>query len=288
MVRRDADNSRAVGPRSARGISPAGGSPVPVSAGAPGSRPHVGGGDPSARAGRRRPVRQRELRSGEQARGPQARGPQHEVKPAASTEEQSEGRAAHVTAKVTLDAPVPERVSSLGGVRGAARVQGEVLNSGDPSAQPPSRQARPYESMTKSGRAQRESEGIVVLETGAKASGTNVVKKNAAGGKGPRFDRVEEAGKREGMTGKTGSNDPGGRRPRDKVRELQRRLWIAAKRNPGRRFHALYDHISSSDVLLEAWKRVRKNKGSAGVDRVALVEIEQCGVERSSSSSARV
>lgn len=157
-------------------------------------------------------------------------------------------------------------------------MQGEVLNSGDPSAQPPSRQARPYESKTKSGCAQRESEGIVVPETGAEALGTNVVKKNAAGGKGPCFDRVEGAGKREGMAGRSGPNDPGGRRPRDKVRELQRRLWIAAKRSPGRRFHALYDHISRSDVLLEAWKRVRKNKGSAGVDKVTLAEIEHRGV----------
>ena len=103
---------------------------------------------------------------------------------------------------------------------------------------------------------------------------------NAAGGKGPYGDRVEEAGKREGMAGKTGSNDPGGRRPRDKVRQLQRRLWAAAKRSPRRRFHALYDHIGRSDVLSEAWKRVRRNRGAAGVDRVTLVEVEQYGVDR--------
>jgi RNA-directed DNA polymerase len=46
------------------------------------------------------------------------------------------------------------------------------------------------------------------------------------------------------MAGKTGPNDPGGISSlRDKVRQLQRRLWAAAKRAPGRRFHALYDHI---------------------------------------------
>jgi hypothetical protein len=45
------------------------------------------------------------------------------------------------------------------------------------------------------------------------------------------------------MAGETGPNDPGGLVPRDKVRELQRRLWAGAKRAPGRRFHALYDHI---------------------------------------------
>ncbi|MCZ7686774.1 MAG: group II intron reverse transcriptase/maturase [Sandaracinaceae bacterium] len=81
------------------------------------------------------------------------------------------------------------------------------------------------------------------------------------------------------MAGRTGPNDPGGRRPRDKVRELRRRLWAAAKRSPGRRFHALYDHIGRSDVLSEAWKRVRSNKGAAGVDRVTLAEVEQRGVD---------
>src|SRR5690606_25052636 len=119
----------------------------------------------------------------------------------------------------------------------------------------------------------------VVPETEASASGTNAVKNNAAGGKGPCGDHVGGAGKREGMAGTTGPNDPGGRRPRDKVRELQRRLWVAAKRHPERRFHALYDHIGRRDVLSEAWKRVRSNKGAAGVDRVTLVEVEQRGVD---------
>lgn len=44
-------------------------------------------------------------------------------------------------------------------------------------------------------------------------------------------------------------------RPDDKVRRLQRRLWVAAKQQPGRRFHALYDRIWRSDVLREARKR---------------------------------
>lgn len=127
---------------------------------------------------------------------------------------------------------------------------------------------------------QRESEGITVLKTAAQATGTNAVKNNAAGGKDPWGGHAEEAGKREGMPGKTGANDPGGRRPRDKVRQLQRRLWAAAKRAPGRRFHALYDHFWRSDVLQEAWRRVRTNRGAAGVDRRSLHDVEQYGVER--------
>lgn len=111
-------------------------------------------------------------------------------------------------------------------------------------------------------------------------SGTNVVTNNATGGKGPWGGHVDEAGKREGMAGTTGPNNPGGRRPRDKVRQLQRRLWAAAKQAPGRRFHALYDHVGRSDVLLEAWKRVRENRGAAGIDGQSILDVEQYGVER--------
>jgi hypothetical protein len=39
--------------------------------------------------------------------------------------------------------------------------------------------------------------------------------------------------------------------PIDKVRELQRKLFIAAKGNRERRFHALYDRIWRGDVLLD-------------------------------------
>jgi group II intron reverse transcriptase/maturase len=55
---------------------------------------------------------------------------------------------------------------------------------------------------------------------------------------------------------------------------------VAAKRSPGRRFHALFDRIHRSDVLWEAWRRVRRNKGSAGVDAQTLVEVESYGVDR--------
>jgi group II intron reverse transcriptase/maturase len=81
------------------------------------------------------------------------------------------------------------------------------------------------------------------------------------------------------MTGRTGSNHPGGRESIDKVRQLQRRLWSTAKRQPGRRFHALMDRIYRRDVLWEAWRRVRRNRGAAGVDAMTLVGIEQGGVE---------
>jgi group II intron reverse transcriptase/maturase len=66
----------------------------------------------------------------------------------------------------------------------------------------------------------------------------------------------------------------------DKVRELQRKLWVCAKQSKTRRFHALYDRIYRSDVLREAWRRVRSNGGAAGVDRETLEDIEQQGVDQ--------
>jgi group II intron reverse transcriptase/maturase len=82
------------------------------------------------------------------------------------------------------------------------------------------------------------------------------------------------------MAGETGPNHPERREPIDKVRQLQRQLWAAAKQSPERRFHALYDRVSRRDVLDEAWKRVKKNRGSAGLDAQTIAEVEQYGVDR--------
>ncbi len=66
----------------------------------------------------------------------------------------------------------------------------------------------------------------------------------------------------------------------EKVRELQRTLYRAAKADPGRRFHALYDKVYRRDVLERAWGQVRANRGAAGIDRVTLAAVEQYGVDR--------
>jgi len=82
------------------------------------------------------------------------------------------------------------------------------------------------------------------------------------------------------MTGTARSNNPGGTSPIDNVRRLQRKLWAAAKQSPERRFHALFDRVHRGDVLMEAWKRVRANRGAAGVDRQTLEQVQEYGVDR--------
>lgn len=65
----------------------------------------------------------------------------------------------------------------------------------------------------------------------------------------------------------------------DKARQLQRALYRAAKASPTRRFHALYDKMDRKDVLAKAWREIKANAGSAGVDGQTIEQIEQQGVE---------
>lgn len=65
----------------------------------------------------------------------------------------------------------------------------------------------------------------------------------------------------------------------EKTRELQRTLYRAAKADPERRFHALYDKVYRRDVLERAWEQVRRNGGAAGIDRITIAEVERQGAE---------
>ena len=67
---------------------------------------------------------------------------------------------------------------------------------------------------------------------------------------------------------------------KEKVRQLQNKLYLTAKKCDSRRFHALYDKVYRDDVLFEAWKRVKANKGSSGVDGVKIEDVEAMGIEK--------
>ena len=67
---------------------------------------------------------------------------------------------------------------------------------------------------------------------------------------------------------------------KEKVRQLQNKLYLTAKKCSGRRFHALYDKVYRDDVLYESWKRVKANEGSSGVDGIRIEDIETMGIEK--------
>ena len=67
---------------------------------------------------------------------------------------------------------------------------------------------------------------------------------------------------------------------KEKVRQLQNKLYLTAKKCSSRRFHALYDKVYRDDVIYEAWKRVKANQGSSGVDGITIEDIEASGVNR--------
>jgi RNA-directed DNA polymerase len=66
----------------------------------------------------------------------------------------------------------------------------------------------------------------------------------------------------------------------DTVRALQHKLYRAAKADPGRRFHALYDKVHRRDVLWRAWGQVWRNGGAPGIDRTTIADVERYGVTR--------
>lgn len=66
----------------------------------------------------------------------------------------------------------------------------------------------------------------------------------------------------------------------DKVRQLQRKLYLAAKLNKKRRFHALYDKIYRMDILKEAWKKVKANGGAQGIDGVTIKAVKEYGEDK--------
>ena len=255
-TRRIEDSSERVGSGC---IVSAGESPAPASAEAPGSRPHGECESTRPRAGCQKPAQGGRERSG---------GPQRVVNvEQASSHYQPKGdwerRADHFTAKATHSARESERALGFPGVLAAARREGTMRNRREPSRRSTSDAATGIS-------AERESESCRAAVRGGHSTVEGV--ENTPEGRAPALVGREDAGKCEGMAARPNN-------PEEKVRELQRTLWRCAKRSESRRFHALYDRICRDDVLREAWRRVRTNRGAAGIDGESIAAIAESGVE---------
>lgn len=62
-----------------------------------------------------------------------------------------------------------------------------------------------------------------------------------------------------------------------KVRQLQRTLYRKAKQDKGVKFYSLYDKLWREDVLWEAWRQVKANRGAPGVDGESIEAIVSSG-----------
>ena len=65
----------------------------------------------------------------------------------------------------------------------------------------------------------------------------------------------------------------------DKVRQLQRKLYLSATKSEKRKFHAVYDKIHRMEILKQAWQNVKQNGGSAGIDDVTISAVETMGID---------
>jgi RNA-directed DNA polymerase len=65
----------------------------------------------------------------------------------------------------------------------------------------------------------------------------------------------------------------------EKIRTLQKKLYLKAKKEPGYRFYLLYDKIYREDILAHAYVLVKANKGAPGVDGQSVEMIESQGLE---------
>jgi RNA-directed DNA polymerase len=65
----------------------------------------------------------------------------------------------------------------------------------------------------------------------------------------------------------------------ERVSILQEKLYQKAKQEREYKFYVLYDKMFIPYMLREAWKSVKDNGGSPGVDGVTIAEVERIGVD---------
>jgi len=64
----------------------------------------------------------------------------------------------------------------------------------------------------------------------------------------------------------------------ERVRMLQRKLYLKAKQDKAFKFYVLYDKVRLEYFLWEAYQRVKANGGAPGIDRVNFEQIEKAGL----------
>lgn len=64
----------------------------------------------------------------------------------------------------------------------------------------------------------------------------------------------------------------------EKLRELQRKLYQKAKAEPKFRFYSMYDKTYCTEVLAGAYRKVKANGGTSGIDGETCEQVEQRGL----------